>query len=44
VKFDIILAGGGEFSEGDGLRRYRFDGFDVIVRTDMVEGGTAPLH
>ena len=36
--FDTILAGGGEYSEGDGLRRYRFDGFDVLIRAEMVEG------
>ncbi len=27
-----ILAGGGEFSEQEGLRRYRFDGFDILLR------------
>jgi len=39
--FETILTGGGEFSEGDGLRRYRFDGFDILVRADVVgrEGG-----
>jgi hypothetical protein len=36
--FDTVLAGGGEYAEGDGLRRYRFDGFDIIVRADMVQG------
>lgn len=36
--FETILAGGGDYSEGDGLRRYRFHGFDVLVRADMVEG------
>ena len=36
--FDLILAGGGEYSEGDGLRRYTFDGFDIIVRGDVVGG------
>ncbi len=34
--FETIFAGKGEFSEGDGLRRYKFDGFDIIVRADMV--------
>jgi hypothetical protein len=33
--FETIFAGKGEFSEGDGLRRYRFDGFDIIVRADI---------
>jgi glyoxylase-like metal-dependent hydrolase (beta-lactamase superfamily II) len=36
--FATILAGGGEYSEGDGLRRYRFEGFDVLIRGDMVGG------
>lgn len=36
--FETILAGGGEFSEADGLRRYRFEGFDVLIRADMVGG------
>ena len=36
--FDTILAGGGEFSEDDtGLRRYRFDGFDILIRADMIK-------
>ena len=34
--FETIFAGGGEFSEGEGLRRYRFDGFDVLIRTESV--------
>jgi glyoxylase-like metal-dependent hydrolase (beta-lactamase superfamily II) len=34
--FETILSGGGEYSEGDGLRRYRFDGFDILVRADVV--------
>ena len=37
VAFRTILDGGGEFSERDELRRYRFDGFDIIVRKDMLE-------
>jgi glyoxylase-like metal-dependent hydrolase (beta-lactamase superfamily II) len=36
--FDTVLSGGGDFSEGDGLRRYRFEGFDVLIRADMVSG------
>ncbi|MBT8397771.1 MAG: MBL fold metallo-hydrolase [Gemmatimonadetes bacterium] len=34
--FETILSGGGEFSEADGLRRYFFEGFDVLIRSDMV--------
>lgn len=30
--FRTIAAGGGEFEEQDELRRYRFEGFDIIVR------------
>jgi glyoxylase-like metal-dependent hydrolase (beta-lactamase superfamily II) len=37
--FRTILAGGGEYSEDDELRRYRFDGFDIIVQAAAVEGG-----
>jgi glyoxylase-like metal-dependent hydrolase (beta-lactamase superfamily II) len=37
--FDTILSGGGEFTEADGLRRYRFDGFDVLIRTEQVMEG-----
>lgn len=36
--FDLILSGGGEFNESGDLRRYHFDGFDVLIRADMVEG------
>jgi glyoxylase-like metal-dependent hydrolase (beta-lactamase superfamily II) len=38
--FDTILAGGGDYTEGDGLRRYRFDGFDVLIRAGMVGEGS----
>jgi len=34
--FETIFTGGGEFSEDEGLRRYRFDGFDVLIRTEQV--------
>jgi len=34
--FDTVLAGGGEFSEAEGLRRYKFDGFDILIRTEMI--------
>ena len=37
VAFRTILDGGGKFSERDELRRYRFDGFDIIIRKDMLE-------
>ena len=39
--FETIFEGGGEYSEDDGLRRYRFDGFDIVIRTESVEGGTS---
>jgi len=36
--FDTILAGAGQFSQDDtGLRRYQFDGFDVLIRADMIK-------
>jgi glyoxylase-like metal-dependent hydrolase (beta-lactamase superfamily II) len=41
LAFETILSGGGEYSEGDGLRRYRFEGFDILIRSDMV-GGSRP--
>jgi glyoxylase-like metal-dependent hydrolase (beta-lactamase superfamily II) len=34
--FRTIFSGGGEFSEDDGLRRYRFEGFDVLMRSETV--------
>ncbi len=34
--FETIFQGGGEFSESDGLRRYRFDGFDILVQAAEV--------
>ena len=34
--FEKILSGGGDFSAEKGLRRYRFDGFDVLIRADML--------
>ena len=37
VAFLTILDGGGEFAEQDELKRYRFDGFDIIIRKDMLE-------
>ncbi len=35
--FRTILAGGGEYTEDAERRRYRFQGFDIIVRTEMLE-------
>jgi glyoxylase-like metal-dependent hydrolase (beta-lactamase superfamily II) len=35
--FNTIFAGEGKFTEDDGLRRYYFDGFDILIRTDMIE-------
>ncbi len=37
--FQTVLSGGGEFSEDGGLRRYEFDGFGILIRSDLVEGG-----
>jgi glyoxylase-like metal-dependent hydrolase (beta-lactamase superfamily II) len=37
--FETILTGGGNFSEDNGLRRYYFEGFDILIRTEMVAGG-----
>ena len=34
--FEAVLAGQGTFSESDGLRRYEFDGFGIIIRSDMI--------
>jgi glyoxylase-like metal-dependent hydrolase (beta-lactamase superfamily II) len=34
--FADIFAGKGKFSEDDGVRRYYFDGFDILIRTEMI--------
>lgn len=35
--FETIFAGGGDYAEdADGLRRYNFDGFDVLMTAQMV--------
>ncbi|MFQ5790880.1 MAG: MBL fold metallo-hydrolase [Acidobacteriota bacterium] len=34
--FQTVLGGGGEFSEDGELRRYHFDGFDIIIRAESV--------
>ena len=39
VAFRTIFDGEGEFSESRGLRRYRFDGFDVLIQAAAVRGG-----
>ena len=35
--FRTIFAGGGEFQVDGDLRRYQFDGFDMITREAMIE-------
>ncbi|UCC84341.1 MAG: MBL fold metallo-hydrolase [Gemmatimonadota bacterium] len=35
--FQAIANGTAEYSEDDGLRRYFFQGFDVLIRAEMVE-------
>ena len=35
--FETIFEGGGEFSESNGLRRYRFDGFDILIQAAATE-------
>jgi glyoxylase-like metal-dependent hydrolase (beta-lactamase superfamily II) len=32
-----ILEGKGEYKEDEGIRRYYFDGFDILIRTDMIK-------
>jgi glyoxylase-like metal-dependent hydrolase (beta-lactamase superfamily II) len=34
--FKDIMAGEGEFKEDKGLRRYYFDGFDILIRSDQI--------
>ena len=34
--FQTIFEGGGEYAEDEELRRYRFDGFDIIIQTVAV--------
>ena len=34
--FRTILDGGGDYSEDEALRRYKFDGFDIIVRAESI--------
>ena len=35
--FEAIFSEGGRFSEDEDLRRYYFDGFDILIRRQMVE-------
>ena len=35
--FDMIMSGGGKFDEEGGIRRYYFDGFDILIRPDMIK-------
>ena len=35
--FQEIMAGKGEYKEDNGIRRYYFDGFDILIRADMIE-------
>ena len=35
--FQEIQTGEGEFKEADGLRRYFFDGFDILIRVDLIK-------
>ena len=37
--FEMIFAGKGAFKENTGLRRYQFDGFDILIRTDQIPLG-----
>ncbi|MFW6136941.1 MAG: MBL fold metallo-hydrolase [Candidatus Aminicenantaceae bacterium] len=35
--FDTAFQGGGEYSQDNGLRRYRFEGFDILVREEQIQ-------
>lgn len=35
--FRKIMAGEGEYKEDEGIRRYFFKGFDILIRPDMIE-------
>jgi hypothetical protein len=37
MAFQNILAGKGEYKEDKGIRRYFFDGFDILIRADMIK-------
>lgn len=35
--FSDIIAGNGEYKEDKGIRRYYFEGFDILIRADMIK-------
>jgi len=35
--FQEIMAGKGEYKEDQGIRRYYYDGFDILIRADMIK-------
>jgi len=35
--FQEIMAGRGKYNEDKGIRRYYFDGFDILIRADMIK-------
>ncbi len=35
--FEDIMAGTGNFKQDGNLRRYAFEGFDILIRTDMIK-------
>ena len=35
--FQEIMEGKGEYKEDKGIRRYYFDGFDILIRSDMIK-------
>ncbi|MFC1553441.1 MBL fold metallo-hydrolase [candidate division KSB1 bacterium] len=35
--FETVMSGGGEYSEDGDIRRYKFEGFDILIRTDMIK-------
>ncbi len=35
--FEDIMAGKGDFKQDGNLRRYYFEGFDILIRTDMIK-------
>lgn len=40
--FQEIMAGKGEYKEDEGIRRYYFDGFDILIRSDMIKKDKNP--
>lgn len=35
--FQVIMTGEGDFRQDGNLRRYYFEGFDILIRTDMIK-------